>query len=71
MMGVDATSVVWVRRCTACCTDDLRAAYGRAAIAVTDHWRCQSCGALDWTAVSVPFPTDASTTCPYQGRRRD
>ena len=68
--GVPGRAARWtqrVRRCRACGTDDLRAAFGLAVAVEDSSWRCRHCDATTWEPVVVDLPVETGepTPCPY------
>jgi hypothetical protein len=60
----------WVRRCTACGADDVRALFGRAVIpgegGAEEPWWCPGCRGQAWEAVACELPA----ACPHAQARR-
>jgi hypothetical protein len=70
-MSADEHVRVWVRRCTWCATDDLRAAHGSPAMIDDRPWWCPACRAVDWTAACLTFPGGSVPhPCPIVGGRQ-
>ena len=55
-MALEGTPTIWVRRCSGCGDDDLRAGFGHRSIIDDRPWRCPHCLAPAWDPAAVALP---------------